>query len=106
MLSKLTHTETKMTTYVIVLLDRITDRQEFETYGKLAALAREGHAMTMLALHSYHEVLEGQPVEGAVVFSFPSPEEAKTWYNSPAYQKALPHRLKAAESRVLMVEGI
>jgi uncharacterized protein (DUF1330 family) len=36
---------------------------------------------------------------------FPTMEEAKAWYNSPAYQAALPHRLAAGDFRCLFVEG-
>jgi uncharacterized protein (DUF1330 family) len=32
--------------------------------------------------------------------------EAKAWYESPLYQQALVHRLKGAEYRVFMVEGL
>jgi uncharacterized protein (DUF1330 family) len=93
-----------MPAQVILLFDRIKDRQELETYGELAAASRTGHELNMLALHGRHEVLEGESADGVVVLSFPSVEEAKVWYNSPAYQKALPHRLKAAECRVMIVE--
>jgi uncharacterized protein (DUF1330 family) len=51
-------------------------------------------------------VLEGPPVEGAVILSFPSMSEARAWYESPAYQAAREHRLKGAEYRVFLVEGL
>jgi uncharacterized protein (DUF1330 family) len=50
--------------------------------------------------------LEGPPVEGAVILSFPSMSEARAWYESPAYQAAREHRLKGAEYRVFLVEGL
>ena len=92
--------------YVILVRDRMIDADEFATYGQMARKAREGHAVTPLAAYGRHEVLEGPQVEGAVILSFPSFAEAQAWYRSPAYQAALQHRLKGAEYRVLIVEGV
>jgi uncharacterized protein (DUF1330 family) len=39
------------------------------------------------------------------MLSFPSMEEARAWYESPQYQAALPHRLRGARSRLVIVEG-
>jgi uncharacterized protein (DUF1330 family) len=33
-------------------------------------------------------------------------EDAQAWYQSPAYQAALLHRKKAADYRVIIVQGI
>ena len=44
--------------------------------------------------------------EGAVIAEFESYEAALAWYRSPAYQEALQHRLKGAEYRVVIVEGV
>lgn len=93
-----------MTAQVILLFDQIRDRCELDRYGELAAASRAGHELKIIALHGRHEVLEGPSADGVVVLSFPSIEEAKRWYKSPAYQKALPHRLKAADCRVMIVE--
>ncbi|MDO9336974.1 MAG: DUF1330 domain-containing protein [Caulobacteraceae bacterium] len=95
-----------MTAYVIFIRDSIKDAEEMATYGQKAAGARGDHAMTPLAFYGAVETLEGPKVDGAVVISFPTTAEAKAWYNSPAYQEALPHRLKGAEYRVLIVEGL
>jgi len=39
------------------------------------------------------------------VLEFPSLEQARKWYASPEYAPALALRLKAARSKVLLVEG-
>jgi uncharacterized protein (DUF1330 family) len=31
---------------------------------------------------------------------------ARSWYDSPAYQTAVQHRLKGADYRVIFVEGL
>lgn len=95
-----------MTAYVIFIRDSIKDAEEMATYGKKAAGARGDHKMTPLAFYGAVETLEGPKVDGAVVISFPTAAEAKAWYDSPAYQEALPHRLKGAEYRVMVVEGL
>jgi uncharacterized protein (DUF1330 family) len=53
-------------------------------------------------------VSEASPaqVEGVVVAEFPSVEEARAFYNSPAYQEAAQHRFRGAVYRGLIVEGV
>lgn len=92
--------------YVILVRERMIDAEEFATYGVKAREARGGHAITPLAFYGRQEVLEGPQVEGAVILQFPSFAEAQAWYRSPAYQAALQHRLKGAEYRVVIVEGV
>jgi uncharacterized protein (DUF1330 family) len=41
-----------------------------------------------------------------VIVQFPSMEEAKAWYESPAYQDAKTHRLKGADYRVILAKGL
>lgn len=95
-----------MTAYVIFIRNAITDAEEMATYGQKAAGARGDHKMTPLAFYGPVETLEGDKADGVVLISFPSMDEAKAWYNSPAYQEALPHRLKGADYRVILAEGL
>lgn len=95
-----------MTAYVILIRDKMLDAEAFAAYGAKARLAREGHAITPRAYYGRHEVLEGPDAEGAVILEFPTFEEAQAWYRSPAYQDALQLRLKGAEYRVMIVEGV
>jgi uncharacterized protein (DUF1330 family) len=95
-----------MTAYVIFIRDAITDAESFATYGKMAATAGAGHTMTPHVFYGPLETLEGAAAEGVVIVSFPTMEEAKAWYNSPAYQAALPYRLKGAEYRVILAQGL
>jgi uncharacterized protein (DUF1330 family) len=51
--------------------------------------------------------LQGEPPKGrVVVITFDSVEKAQGWYNSPAFQEIKPIRMRAANSRVLIVEGV
>ncbi len=95
-----------MPAYVIMIRDRMVDPAEFATYGAKAREARGDHKITPLAFYGPHQALEGPDPEGVVILQFPSAAEARAWYDSPAYQEALQHRLKGAEYRVVIVEGV
>jgi len=41
-----------------------------------------------------------------VLLKFPDMAAARAWYHSPAYQAAKVHRLKGAEYRVILVDGV
>ena len=58
-----------------------------------------------LVVYGAMEALEGDKPDGVVMLEFPTVEDAKAWYNSPDYQAALPHRLKAAKHRAIIVDG-
>lgn len=91
---------------MIFIRDKTTDAGELATYSGLAGATMGGHAVTPHVVYGPHEVLEGPAVEGVVVVSFPTMDEAKAWYTSPAYQAAREHRFKGAEYRVVLVQGL
>lgn len=59
-----------------------------------------------LVVYGRSEALEGANPDGIVLLQFPTFEDAKAWYDSPAYQEALAFRKNAAEWRVVIVEGL
>lgn len=95
-----------MTAYVVLIRENTTDAAELKLYGEQAPAARVGHNMTPLAFYGPLQTLEGAPIEGCVILAFPSAAEAHDWYNSPIYQAAREHRLKGADYRVFIVEGV
>ncbi|WP_426818195.1 DUF1330 domain-containing protein [Winslowiella sp. 2C04] len=95
-----------MSAYIVYVRDRITDPVEFSKYEKSAPAASVGHPITPLAFYGAVETLEGSPVDGAVILEFPTLADAKASYESPLYQQALKHRLKGADYRVFIVEGV
>jgi uncharacterized protein (DUF1330 family) len=95
-----------MTAYVIFTRERTTDAAELKLYGEKAGAAREGHALTPLAFYGKVDMLEGEPIEGCVVLSFPTMAEAHAWYDSPIYQAAREHRLKGSDYRIFIAEGV
>jgi len=94
-----------MPAYVIFIRERTIDQSELDAYAKLAQPSLEGLPIKFLAAYGRQEVLEGPVPEGVAIAEFPSMEEARQWYESPAYQAAAQHRLKGATYRGLIVEG-
>lgn len=95
-----------MSAYIVYVRDRITDPEEFKKYEASAPAASVGHPITPLAFYGAVETLEGTPVDGAVILEFPTFADAKATYDDPLYQEALKHRLKGAEYRVFIIEGV
>ncbi|WP_419730024.1 DUF1330 domain-containing protein [Lichenicola sp.] len=95
-----------MTAYVIFTRERTTDQSEMELYQQKVGAAAPGHAITPLVRYGAFEMLEGDPIEGAVVLSFPTMAEARAWYESPLYQEAVAHRHAGSDYRVFIIEGI
>ena len=98
--------ENETPAYVIFIRERTLDDSELEAYAKLAGPSLEGLPIKFLAAYGRQEVLEGPAPEGVAIAEFPSVEEAKQWYESPAYQAAAQHRFKGAIYRGLIVEGV
>jgi uncharacterized protein (DUF1330 family) len=92
--------------YVILINNKTTDATELSLYRPKALAARAAHPVTMLATNGKFEVLEGAPAEGVTIAQFPDMAAAKAWYDSPEYQDAKEHRLKGADFRILLTEGL
>jgi uncharacterized protein (DUF1330 family) len=95
-----------MPAYAIFIRNSTRDADELKTYGQKAAAARGDHPLTPLAFYGACETLEGEAAEGVVLLQFPDMDAAKAWYTSPAYQEALPHRLRGADYRVILAAGL
>lgn len=95
-----------MSAYVVYVRDRITDPEEFKKYEQGAPAASAGQPVTPLAFYGAVETLEGPLVDGAVILEFSTVADARAAYDSPLYQQVLQHRLKGAEYRVFIVDGL
>ena len=95
-----------MSAYIIFIRERVRDPEEMGNYGALAKGAMAGHPLKPLVAYGAVESLEGAPVDGAVVLEFPSMDDARAWYNSPAYTEARQHRFKGADYRVFITQGV
>lgn len=94
-----------MPAYAIFIRDKMKDPQELTVYAEKARAARSDQ-LKPLAYYGAHETWEGLPAEGVVLLEFPDMDAARAWYNQPAYQDAKAHRDKAADYRVILVEGL
>ena len=95
-----------MPAYIVFQRDSTTDPKELEIYGPMARASGAGHPIKILAAYGKQEVLEGANVEGVVIVEFPTFEDAKKWYDSPAYREAREHRFKGAKYRAVLVQGV
>lgn len=95
-----------MTAYAVFIRESTQDPDELATYNATVKPTFEGHPITFHALYGDFEVLEGPPVEGVVIVSFPTMAAAIAWYRSPAYQAVAQHRFKGATYRCVLVEGV
>lgn len=95
-----------MPAYIVFIRERTLDQSELQTYWSKAPSTLEGHSVKVLAAYGRHVTLEGPEVEGVVVAEFPSVEDARAWYDSPAYREAAEHRFRGAVYRGLIVEGV
>src|SRR5262245_28426272 len=94
-----------MAAYVIAAVN-VTDRALYEDYKKLvpATVAKYGGRFAVRggAVDSKEGVWKPARL---VVLEFPSMEQARKWYDSPEYAPALAMRLKAANAKLILVEG-
>jgi uncharacterized protein (DUF1330 family) len=95
-----------MAAYIVFTRERTRNPSELEIYSQKAPAGLAGHPVTPLAMYGHHEVVEGPEVEGVAILQFPTFEEAKAWYNNPAYQEAREHRLRGGDYRGIIVEGL
>ena len=95
-----------MSAYVVFMREKTLNQSELEAYWARVKETMEGHPLKVLAAYGKHVTLEGSDVEGVVIAEFPSLEEARVWYDSPAYQEAAQYRHRGAVYRGLIVDGI
>jgi len=95
-----------MPAYMIVHLE-ITDPAAFDAYRKVAGPTVAAYGGKALAAFGRFEVLEGMiHPKSVLIIEFPSVEQAKKWYASPEYAPLIPQRQRAANSTVILTEGL
>ncbi|MBC2667747.1 DUF1330 domain-containing protein [Novosphingobium piscinae] len=100
-----------MTAYILVYRETpVRDAAGMAEYSRLnranAVDWQERYGIAPLAVYGQVEALEGTAPDGVVILRFPSLEQARAWYDSPAYREALALRVGAADWRVVLVEGL
>ena len=86
--------------------EEITDQSMFDAYRKEVMPTLAAFGGKFLVRGGKMTRVEGDwPFSRVVVIEFPSREAAEGWYNSSAYQKLLPLRLKASRGNFIIVDG-
>jgi uncharacterized protein (DUF1330 family) len=100
-----------MSAYIIVYRETpVTDPDAIAEYSRRnqenAGVSQAEFGIRPLVVYGKAEGFEGATPDGVVMLEFPTIEAARGWYESGAYQEALPFRQKAANWRVILVEGM
>jgi uncharacterized protein (DUF1330 family) len=95
-----------MTAYVVFIREKTLDQNELDIYAEKATVALVGLQATVLSAYQRIEAFEGEQPEGAVIFSFPTFEDATAWYHGEAYQAIVGHRHRGAIYRGFVVDGL
>lgn len=95
-----------MAAYVIAEVN-VTDPALYEDYKKMVPATVQKYGGRFAVRGGTVDVKEGNwaPTR-LVVLEFPSMEQARKWYHSPEYAPALALRLKAANAKLILVEGV
>ncbi len=95
-----------MAGYVIAEVD-VHDAALFEEYRKLVPATIAQYGGRYLVRGGATDSKEGGWAPRRVVMlEFPSADQARKWYHSPEYAPALALRLKAATTRMVIVDGV
>ena len=100
-----------MPAYIIVYRETpVRNEEQIAEYSRRnrenAAGFQQRFGIRPLVAYGHSEAPEGANPDGVVLLQFPTVEDAKAWYDSPAYQEALAFRKNAADWRVVIVEGL
>jgi uncharacterized protein (DUF1330 family) len=100
-----------MAAYIIVYRESpVRDQVAIEEYSRRnrenAGDFQQQFGIRPLVVYGASEAPEGANPDGVVMLQFPTLEDAKAWYESPAYQEALAFRKEAADWRVVIVDGL
>jgi uncharacterized protein (DUF1330 family) len=99
--------QVKTPVYVISEVDAITDPVALKEYGTKAPETLTPFNGHFVVRGGNPESLDGDaPPKGIVVIAFDSSEQARGWYNSPAYAAIRPIRLAATKGRLFMVDRV
>ena len=84
----------------------VIDPAEFEKYRATIAAVSGAYGGRYLVRRSEPVVLDGEwTPKRVVVIEFDSPGQCQAFYDSPAYQAILPHRLTSTKGHVLLLTG-
>ncbi|MFJ3308803.1 DUF1330 domain-containing protein [Streptomyces sp. NPDC086549] len=95
-----------MTAYAIAHLQEATPHPEIAEYMERIGATLEPYGGRFLVHGTQHEVKEGSWPGHVVVIGFPGIDEARNWWDSPAYQEIAPLRSRHIEGDIVLVAGV
>ncbi|MFF7244681.1 DUF1330 domain-containing protein [Embleya sp. NPDC008237] len=95
-----------MTAYAIANLRNATPHPEIADYIERLPATFEPYGGRFLVHVTQHEVKEGSWPGSVVMIGFPGIVEARTWWDSPAYQEIAPLRSRHIEGDIILIEGV
>lgn len=95
-----------MTAYVIAHLQDAAPHLEIADYIERLPGTFEPYGGRYLVHGTQHEALEGSWPGAVVMIGFPSIDEARSWWDSPAYRAIAPLRSKHIDGDIILVEGV
>lgn len=95
-----------MPAYIVFTRESTKDQGEMDVYSPLAMASLQNVNAVPRVAYGAFEMLEGDPIEGAVILEFPTAADARAWYDSPAYQEAIVHRHAGSDYRVFIIDGV
>jgi uncharacterized protein (DUF1330 family) len=95
-----------MSAYVIVEVE-VLDKEKYERYKQLVPESIARYGGRFIVRGGKVQNLEGAwSPERFVILEFPSAEKAIDWWNSEEYAEAKALRQAAAQSRMIVAEGV
>ncbi|MGW0606102.1 DUF1330 domain-containing protein [Streptomyces sp. NPDC002644] len=95
-----------MPAYAIARLQDAAPHPEIAEYIERVPATFEPYGGRFLVHATPHEVKEGNWPGGVVMIGFPGIEEARAWWDSPAYREIAPLRSRHIEGDIILVEGV
>lgn len=95
-----------MPAYVIAHLQPAGPHPEIAEYIERIPATLEPFGGRFLVHVAQHEVKEGRWPGSVVMIGFPGMEEARAWWDSPAYREIAPLRSRHIDGDLILVDGV
>ncbi|MCG3043025.1 DUF1330 domain-containing protein [Streptomyces fenghuangensis] len=95
-----------MPAYAIAHLREAAPHPEIAEYIERIPATFEPYGGRFLVHGTQHEVKEGSWPGHVVVIGFPGIDEARAWWDSPAYREIAPLRSRHIAGDIILVEGV
>lgn len=95
-----------MSTYAVAHLRKVTLGPQIVEYLQRIDATLEPFGGKFLVHGGEVEVLEGAWPGHLIIIEFPDREQARTWYESAAYQEILPLRTNNSEGDVVFADSV